>query len=87
MFLLPYVIERTVKNSNQFGFQPHIGCKHAHKLFASILYDVQSKFYELHTCALDLFKGFNSHSVSILTLFVSLERALMYLIICTQILV
>ena len=58
--LLPYIIERTAKDSNQFGFQPRIGCQHAHKVLASTLYDAQSKGYELHICALDLSKAFDS---------------------------
>ena len=37
--LLPYIIERTEKDSNQFGFLPRIGCQHAHKVLASTLYD------------------------------------------------
>ena len=57
--LLPFIIERTAKDSDQFGFQPRSECQHAQKVLASILYDAQSKGYELNICALNLSKAFD----------------------------
>jgi len=57
--LLPYIIERTAKDTKQFGSQPRIACQHTYKVWASILYDAQSKGYEPHICALGLFKAFD----------------------------
>ena len=44
--------------SNQFGFKPYIGCQHAHR--AIVLFETPKNGFEVHFCALDVTKAFDS---------------------------
>ena len=56
---------------NQLGFSSGVGCQQAHRVLINLLIDATKKGYELHLCALDLSKAFDSvvHSQALFSLF------------------
>jgi hypothetical protein len=56
---------------NQLGFSPGVGCQQAHRVLINLLIDVTKKGYDLHLCALDLSKAFDSatHPQALFSLF------------------
>ena len=58
--LLPDLLSNVDSMSNQFGFKPHIGCQHAHRAIVSLLLEAHKNGFEVHFCALDVSKAFDS---------------------------
>ena len=58
--LLPDLLSKIDYMSNQFGIKPYIGCQHAHHALASLLLEAHKNGFEVHFCALDVSKAFNS---------------------------
>ena len=58
--LLPEILPNVDYVSNQFGFKPNIGCQHAHRILTSFLIQAQKDGSEVHLCALDISKAFDS---------------------------
>jgi hypothetical protein len=58
--LLPHLTTGTDFGENQLGFQPGIGCNHAHRILSSLLLDASRNKQSIHLCALDISKTFDS---------------------------
>ena len=56
--LLPDLLSNVDYMSNLFGFKPYIGCQHANR--AIVLFEVPKNGFEVHFCALDVTKAFDS---------------------------
>ena len=69
--LLPSVNSSAYFCENQIGFSAGVGCQQAHRVLANVLTEATKKGFELHLCALDLSKAFDTvmHSQAIFSLF------------------
>ena len=69
--LLPSVNSSAYFDENQIGFSAEVGCQQAHRVLANVLTEATKKGFELHLCALDLSKAFDTvtHSQAIFSLF------------------
>ena len=60
MFSSHVLLNGLRKTQTNLGFNVVLGANKRIKVLPSILYDAQSKGYELHICALDLSEAFDS---------------------------
>lgn len=58
--LLPFIQDKVDYDANQFGFKSRIGCQHAHRILAKVLQEAHRLKTEVHFCALDLSKAFDT---------------------------
>ena len=74
--IFEYLLLSSVNSSayfgeNQIGFSAGVRCPQVHRILATVLTEATKKGFELHLCALDLSKAFDTvtHSQAIFSLF------------------